>query len=481
MRTQYLILLFCSFSSLVFSQEVWNLEKCISYAIENNLTIEISELNLELADNQVYQSKGNFLPNLNGGVTHQMNYGQTIDPFTNSFAVNSVQSNSLFISSNWTIFNGMQNLNNLKRNQYSYLSSKYDLENTKYNIALLVTQNYLNILFFQEQVKIANQQIRIIQEQVNRTKKLFAAGTIPRGSLLEVEAQLAREELNLINTENSLNLAYIDLKQTLVLEYDYNMVIETPEFETLDLRLPAGTEAIVASANQNFPSIISQEYATQSAEKGVSIAKGQYSPTLSFNASLGSGYSGNNKEITGAEYTGNNDTLPSFTAPDFNFILQPEINYTQQVKRWGDQLEENFNQSWGLQLTIPIFNRFQVSSSVNQARINYDIAQTRLSQEKLTVRQNIEKSYADAVAAIKSYRANEKSVESLKLAFDYAQERFDVGMINAVEYNQSKNNLFRAQSELVQAKYDYVFKLKILEYYRGDKFDFGTLEQNNNE
>ena len=479
MRITISLLFLGLLSAPIFAQqetESWTLDRCITYAIDNNLTVQIQELSTELNEYNVKQAKGSMLPNLNGFASYNVNYGQRIDPFTNQFAVNSVPTSSIYLSSNWTIFSGLQNLNTVKQAQYNYMSSTFDLEATKYDIAMVVTGAYLSILFYEEQVRVAREQLDVAQQQVDRTKLLYEAGSVPKGDYLDVVSQLANEELNLTNIENNLQLAYLDLKQTLMLSSEQNIEIVVPPSDLQELALPPNPSLVVESAYQNYPSIKARENDVLSADKGVSIAKGFMSPTLTANASIGSGYSGNNRDIVSATPTGQVDTLPYFTLPSYEYIVQPGFDIVYEDKSLFDQWEENFNQAIGLSLAIPIFNRFNTSTNISQAKIRLEMAESDLIREKQRVRQSVEKAYADASAALKSYLANQRSLEALEESFKYAEERFNVGMINAVDYNLAKNNLNRARSLMIQSKYDYVFKMELLKLYEGTALNYTNQE-----
>ncbi|HBH05166.1 MAG TPA: hypothetical protein DDX92_01010 [Flavobacteriales bacterium] len=466
MRIAATLLIITVFFQTGNTQEYWDLSKCINYALENNLDIQSAGLNRDLSERGVQLAKGQYLPSLNASAYYGFNFGQAIDPFTNQFAVNSVQTGNLNLGLNWTIFNGLQRLNQLEQSRLDLQSNEYAYTNAQYIASLAVTTSYLQILFNIENLKVAEEQIAITRQQVDRTEKLVEAGSAPQGQLYDIEAQLAREDLAKVDAENAMTLSYLDLKQLLRLPGDTTIqILEPTDLDEEELKLPESLQGVIQNAYNSYPSIKSQEFSLLSAEKGITIAKGVYYPTLSLSGSLGSGYSQNQREIIGATPAG---TEPiGFVENSLETVVAPTFNTTSRVQEMNVQLENNFNQTFGFALSIPIFNRFQNSFNVNQAKINYAQSENALEREKQQVRQDIERAYADAVAAYKRYYSTEKSMVALQEAFDYAEKRFNVGMINAVDYNLAKNNLTRAKSDLVRAKYEYVFRRKILDFYQG--------------
>ena len=453
-------------STGIYSQETWSLEKCVNYALENNLDVRQAHYNLESQDATVLQSKGQFLPSVNASAYYGYNFGQRIDPFTNQFAQSTVNTGNFNLSANWVLFSGLQNFNQLKQSEYSQAAGEYALKNAQYLTALAVTSSYLQILFNEEALNVADEQLVVTRLQVERTKKLVDAGSAPMGTLYDIEAQLAREELAQVEADNQLVLAYLSLKQLLRLPGDLLIEAEAPtSFDSASLVLPSSVDAVIQTAYDTYPSIKTSEYQLLSAEKSVSLSNGNMIPRLVLSGSVGTGYSGNAKDVVDRTFGGN---IPiGFVGSTNDIVFSPTFNTTTKTQSFDNQVSNNFNQSLGLALSIPIFNQLTNRASVNRAKVNYAIAETSLEKEKQKVRQDIEKAYADATAAFKKYKSTEKGMKSLQEAYDYAQKRFDVGMINAVDYNIAKTNLFRAQSDLVRAKFDYIFRIKILDFYQG--------------
>ncbi|MDP4843536.1 MAG: TolC family protein, partial [Salibacteraceae bacterium] len=472
MRTFIIVLFVSSVTALAAQSQgntgdfkVLGLEECIQTAWSSNLNIKQAELGFESAESQMLRTKANVLPNLNGFANHNYNWGQRIDPFTNQFATTRVQSNTFGLSTDITLFNGFQNLQNIRAQEANLESSKYDLETQKNNIALSVSGAYLNILLSEELIIAAEQQVVITQTQLERMKKLVAAGSANLGNQYELEAQLGRDKSNLTQRTNEYNLAKLQLKQFLLIPADEKIELVKPkELNVEEQNMIENATTIFGYAQGSMPEIRSAEFSLLSAEKQTEVSKGGWYPTLSLSGSIGTGYSGLRTEVvsvkeSGVQQIGFTDIGGRVFAP----------TYETEMKRvgFGTQLSDNFNQFVGLSLNVPIFNRFAVNNNVQQSKINQSIAEIQLEQEKLGLRQRIESARADALAARDAYTGASESVKANQKAFDFAQARFEAGALNVTEFNNSKNNLLIAQSQLLRSKYDYVFKVKVLDFYMG--------------
>ena len=451
--------------------KMWTLEECINHALDNNIQILQSDLNQKIAEQNLKASKYNALPNLNALASHRYNFGQTIDPFTNQFANSQVRSNSFSLSTSFTIFNGFRNVNTIKRNQAQTEAAKFDLEKLKNDISLNIANGYLAILFNQELLKNAEAQLKITNQQVDRIAKQVAAGVLAEGASKEIEAQYASEELNRVNAQNQLRVSKLNLAQFLRLESAEGFEIVSPNldnFQSVKELITPG--ALYLTALEVLPEIKSAEYGVYVAEKGKEIAKSNYYPTLTVGGSIGSGFSGANREVVAVEDLGFQPTGEVTSGGDE--VLSRSILPTFQDKSFSDQIDENENKSIGFNLSIPLFNGLSARTSVQQAKIQQQIAELNLENTKLGLRQNIESAHNDAVAALLRYKAAEKSVSALKTSFGYTQDRFDVGLINSFDFNTEKNRLINAESELLQAKYNYIFSTKVLDFYQGNTISF---------
>jgi outer membrane protein len=465
MKKQVLFFLLLVFSTTsIFAQKIWTLEDCITYAHNNNIQVKQQQLTTQLSKEQLTQSAVAMLPNLNAGASHTYIYGQTVDRYTNSFASNRTLSENFGLNSSVTLFNGLQLLNKVLQSNLNYKASQFDLEKMKNDIALNLATAYLQILYSIEQLEVAKNQINITIQQVERTKKLYAIGNIAKVDLLNIESQQATEELQVVNAQNQLNLSYLTLTQMLDLPSPEGFEIEKPQLAMPEASTIMQSPFDIYNQALNIqPDIKSAEIKVKSAKKGVSIAYGALSPNLSFNGSWATGYSGAAKNYTLNNYS----YYPIGYTQGGEVVYGPSPNYSETTTPFWDQIANNENKSIGFQLTVPIFNNFQVKTSISTAKVNMINAQLTLQNAKNQLNKNIQQAYADALAAFNKFKATEKSVTSLQEAFTYMDQKYSVGMVSSYDYNDSKNKLTKAQSELLQAKYEYIFRVKILDFYQG--------------
>jgi len=471
--TLFILIFFASGTS--FSQENWDLQRCIDYAHQNNVSVQQSALNVERSEIGLKQDKLGLLPNLNGGVTYGFNFGQRIDPFTNQFATERVATGNIFLGSSLDVFNGFTKMNNIKNSEQTLLASEYDLESIKNDISLQVCLAYLRILQNKESLNVSQNQIDITQEQVSRMEKLVNAGQMPRGTLFDLESQLAQEQLNLVTAQNSVTLALLSLTQLLQLppedarEFD----IEKPDLtdEGVEL-LTNDAQDIYIKAKSLMPMVQAAEARQSAAEYALSSSQGQLYPSLQLSGSLGSGYSGINQIVTDQ---GESVAFPVGTVTVGDEILvvnsfpQPDpTTQTFETKSFGDQLEDNFNQNLQLQLNVPIFNGWSAKANVQRAKINRLDADLSYRQVTNQLRFDIEQAYADAKAAMNTYLAAQQAVRALEESFKYAEVRYEQDVINAVDFNLTKTQYTNAQVDMLRAKYDFVFRTKILDFYMGN-------------
>jgi outer membrane protein len=438
-------LIAAAFMLVVFTsaqgQSLWSLQKCIDYALQNNIQIKQQALNSEYYNNQLGQAKFNRLPNLNAGFQNNMSFGRTIGPDNTYLDINS-NSTSGSLSSNITVWNGFTLTNSIKMAEMDLRASLEDMQKAKDDIMLNIAASYLEILFADELVLVSEDLLKITQLQLDRTGKLVEAGSLAKGSLLEIEAQYAREEVNVVNAKNRLQLAYLALYQLLEVPSTESFKIEKPVLPEIGANLTLlNSMDVFKNAVVLRPAVKGAEFKLESARKQLQIAKGNLMPSLS----LGGNY--------------------------YNFYNNKYTDRTGSKLLFSDQMKSNERYGFGATLNIPIFNRYMAKTGVSNAQIQVENNELQLQNTKNLLRKDIEQSYTNALAAFKRYVANQKTVVSSKEAFRYTEEKFNVGMINSVEYNQSKNNLSKAQSDLLQAKYEYIFRTKILDFYNGQAID----------
>jgi len=467
MKKSFIIIVAICFFQLnnISAQKMWTLEECITYAHQNNLQIKKQELNSRLTKNNYVQSKLAILPSLNLGASRDLNYGRSVDPFTNDYITENTSSDRYYASSYLNVFNGLQTLNTIKQNQYDFLSSKQDIEKIKNDITLEIATAYLQILFCKELLDISESQYNLTLLQVEKTRKLVEVGNSAKGELYRMEAQAANEKLNVTNAKNQLKIAYLDLTQLLDLDSVGNFDIVVPSDIYIDTTyIMRDVITIYQEALNYLPQIKSAEYSLRSTEKSLAVQWGRRSPQIYLQASYYTGYSSTGiiPDIN-APY---NRTV-GFVDGDINQpVTIPDYPYIDYV--YNDQIKDNVNKYISIGVNIPIFNQYQVNRDISNAKISLNNSKLDLDLTKQLLYKEIQQSHADAVAALEKYKSGVEAVKSNEEAFIYTQQKLDVGLVSSVDYNIAKNDLLRAKSEFLQAKYEYIFKTKILDFYSGN-------------
>ena len=468
---KYFFLVLTAFSLSCFAQESWTLQKCIDYSLEHNIQARQADLRTNLSKSRLQQSYMEYLPSLNGNASHNYNYGKTIDQFAGRFVDQRTQTNNFYISSSVTLFNGFQLQNTRRQYKYDFLAGKKDAEQTRNDVALNVIANYLQVLFNTEFFNTAKSSTDATEKQLSRIEQLVTAGALPVGNKLEMEAQLASDELNEVNAKNRLDLSYLDLAQSMNLDSVQSLKIVNPNLSTYEYTiLEVSAKDIYHVALQNQPSVKSGEFRVKSAQAGLSLARGTRSPQLTMSGSFGSGYSDARQQIAG------------YQKPDsalFGYISNIPIYYTPaegepifEKTPFNKQINDNLNKSFGFNLTIPLFNSWQSKSAIDRAKINYSEAELNLQLTRNVLFKNIQQAHADALAALRKYNASSKNVNAMSESFKYTEQKFNLGMVNSLDFLTAKNNLDKAKSELLQAQYEYIFKTKILDFYLGKQLSF---------
>ena len=465
-------LIILSFISTIAFPQAWNLQQCIEYALKNNPSIKQNALNADINEVSYNQSKASILPSLNAGVNDTYNNGQKIDPYTNKFASSTVLSENFYAQAQVTLWSGLQQYNNVKKNQYAYFSSRENFEQQKNDLALNVASSFLQVVYNTELLKVADNQVKISQQQLERTQKLADAGAAAMSSVYDIKAQLATDQYSYITAQNNYNLSLLALKQLLYLDSLNNFTIEKPAFELTAADLAAYQPSdIYQLALKSQHKIKSAEYNLMSSEKNLSYAKGRISPSLSLAATLGSGYSGLDKTIVGTPYyTGSQ--LIGYTNTSHELVYQPTYSADTKVVPWNTQLSNNLNKSLAFTLSIPLFNGLSTYANVQTAKLQmlnnqygYDIAKQQLYK-------TIVQAYTDAQGALNKYASAKVAYETSVQSFNYAEQKFNAGALNSFDFNNSKNRTLRTETDMLNAKYDFIFKLKVLDYYQGKPLTF---------
>lgn len=437
-------------ATLPAQENPWSLEDCINYAMENNITIKQTELNTRYNQNVLDQSKTSRFPSLNASSNYSYSFGRALDQTTYEFTDNQqINSISVNVSSGVTLFNGFQKRNSIEQNRINLMASYEDVQKVKNDISLNIAAAYLQILFSQELLLVAQNQLEITSQQVDRTQKMVDAGKLARGSALEIQAQFASEELNVVNAENQLQLAYLNLQQMLDLQYDPGFQINIPDLPVPgDSMLLLNVMDVYGTAQEIMPQIKSSEYNLEASMLDLDIAKGMRYPSLSLSGNYNTGFSDIREKIIS-------------TDPVTNIPIYGKYPFFEQIN-------DNLSVGLGLGLNIPIFNGGQVNTAVSNARIGIENARLEVQNMKNNLYRDIQQAYADALAALKKFESTKKALISMEESFTYTEKKFEVGLVNTVDYNTSKNQLTMTQSDLLQAKYDFIFKTKILNFYKGE-------------
>jgi outer membrane protein len=472
MKTILYSFLFLGISNLLLAQSsVWDLQQCVDYAQKNNISLKQSEISARINKNNATQSKAAILPTINAGAQHTYNFGRTIDRYTNTFANSQVLSQNFFISSNVVLWSGFAQYNTIKANQFQYLSSAENYLQQKNDLALNVATTYINVIFSDEILQIAKAQYIITQEQLERTKKLADAGTLAKSAVYDLQAQLANEEVNVTSADNNYQIAMLTLKQLLNLDTLNNFNISRPNVDMMNNELAnLSVQNIYETALKNQHSIKSANYSLLAAEKNLAAAKGRVSPTLSATGSVGTGTSELDKNIDNINIIGVEQA--PYVTQSGEAIFTPKTEIVTSKKSFSDQFSDNVNKSFGFTLSIPLFNGLQTVTGIKNAQLNALSAKYTQDLTEQNLYKTIAQAYANSKAALNKYDATKLSVEASEQSFFYAQQKYNVGAISTFDYNNAKTRLQSAQSNLVQAKYDYVFKLKVLDFYQGKELKF---------
>lgn len=464
------IAFFCQSSP---AQEVWSLGRCIDYARSHNIQIKQQVLQRRLAGMALRQSRLSQLPSLNANADYGYNFGRSIDPTTNQFVARQLSSGGLNLNAGVTLFSWFQKRNQIDADKYSTQASQAILQKMENDISLNVANAYLQILLAEEQLQISSKQVELTTTQLQNTIARVKAGALPESNQADLEAQLARDSAAYITNKNSVTTAILQMKALLNLDFETSFRPEKPELAKIPVLDIAGLqpEEIYRGAVNQQPQVIADSFNILSAQKQVAAAKSALYPSLSFGAGLGTNYSsgyqrpvGENTEhippspigtvnVNGAEYTVN-----SFPRD----VKTPVVDQPP----FGTQMNDNLRENIGLSLSIPLFNGWQTHNQIERSKINLENQKLIWQQDLLTLKQDIYGAYSDARASLENYVAAQKTLKSTETAFYYSQQRYNVGLINSLEYLTSQNSLFQAQTDLVSKHYNYIFRMKVLEFYK---------------
>ena len=424
----------------------WTLEECVDYAIKNNISIQQSELDAKSAAIEKSAAIGNFLPSLNINGSHSWNIGLNQNITTGLLENQTTQFTSAGINSSVAIYNGMQNQNRLRRANLAMVASKFQLSKMKDDISLNIANAYLQILFNKENLKVQKEQLSNNEKQLLRSQELVNAGVVPRGDLLDIKATVATNNQAIVTAENALLISKLSLAQLLQLENFQDFDVAEANYDAKESTTLLQTpESIFAKAKEERVELKIAKTNLEIAERDLKIAKGAYQPSLQgfYSLNTRAGYSD--------RVIGFNGTTP---------ILAPALPVFEQF-------DNNKGHSFGLQMNIPLLNGFSVRNNVDRSKIAFDRSKIAFSQQELDLERNVFTAFTDAKGAMKANESAIITLEARQEAYNYAKEKFAVGMLNAFDLNQSQTLLVNAQSEVVRTKYDYIFRVKVIEFYFG--------------
>ncbi len=473
-----IILVICAstLSSLGQEKRVLSLQECINIAVENNLSVQRSQLNLETARVNYEQAKGQRYPTVNANGNFGYNWGRGIDPTTNQFTTQRINFNGLGANSSMPLIQGLQTTNTIRQNKLDVEASELDVEKAINDISLSISLTYLNVIFNKELLENSRFQLESSEQQLDRTKKLVESGALPVSNELQLVSQVATNEVNLITAENNLDLALLELKQALLLPPGDEIDIVIPDIEIDQAEIEASSVAEiynVAIANQ--PEIESADKRVQSANMGLAVSRGSVYPSVTLNGNVNTNYSDASKdrELLGFEFNG--ETEPTFLQTETGEdIIERGVDFqfSESTTPLATQYQDNFRRSVSVGLVVPIFNGFNTRSNIQRSKINVQQAEISAVEQRNVLYQNIETAYRNALAAAKTFTASQRQVDALEETFRSIENQYNLGSSNFTDFQVASNNLFQARSDLSRAKYDFVFRQKVLDFYQGKPLTF---------
>lgn len=481
MRTPSIIAIILLFSGLsVVAQEKWDLKKCVEYAWNNNVTVKQADVQAQIDALTLKQNKLSQYPTANFNTNTGLQYGRSIDPTTNQFTTNGLLFQQYNFQTNVTIFNWNYIRNTILASSFAADASKMNVETAKNDIGLAVANAFLQALLAQEQIKVADAQVQQTLSQLKDTRRRVEAGALPELNAVQLESQLALDSSGLITARSNFDLSLLNLKAQMYLDAAMPFEIAAPPVDLIpvDPLSELQPDYVFNVALKNQPAQKTNEFRFKSQQAFINAAKAQMYPTISAFGQLSSRFSSPTKEITGATFTGYN---PSGAQPaivkvggtDYP-LLVPTYTYTQDSKSfgglwkgWGSQLNNNFGQAFGIGINVPIFNSGSARINYEKAKLGLKNIEVQKSQADQTLKQNIYQAYNSALAALQKYNASQSAVRAAQKTADFANRRYELGLLTTLELITAQTNLTKARLDSLTAHYDYVFKMKVLEFYKG--------------
>jgi outer membrane protein len=466
---KFLTLIALTASLHSFSQEKWDLRKCVDYAIQNNISVKQADVQARLSKLLADQSRLTRLPNANASISTTYQHGLNINPTTNVFENVDISGGNLGFQSSYTIFNWFARKNNIEANAITAKADELNIERTRNDLALSVANAFLQVMLRREQANVSRVQLQQSQEQLRNTRKFVEAGSQPELNAIQLEAQVERDSATYIQALASAEQGIINLKAFMNFDFASQFDIVYPAVENIpvDNILDLQPQSVYELALLNQPQQKVTALRIESSQKLVGAARGSMYPTLSASGSLNTRFANNVYDYRSQTILGPTSAYALDNANKYPvYAYQNNIIGIDKVS-FGNQLNRYFGQAIGLNLSIPLFNAHQARTQWERAKINVRQTQLQDDQEKQTLKSNVFISYQDAFSALQKYNSSKKSVAVSEKALEYAQKRYDVGLLGTLDLITTRNNVFTAKIQELSNHYEYVFKLKVLEFFKG--------------
>ncbi len=443
------------------------LQQCIQLALNNNADVQHEEISSDISKTNWQGSKGYMIPTLNGDINHGVNTGRNIDPYTNTYANQTVRYGNYSLNTSLTLFNFSAIQRNIKQNKLAFQASQSEVQNTKDIIALNVILQYLQVLTNEDLLTVTIQQSEVSAKQVERLDILNQAGSISPSQLYDLKGEYANNQLNLVNAQDNLETAKITLSQLLNVPYNKNQELERLGLSDFSINTTNNTDSIYQAALQNLAVIKAAQLRNSSAVYRVKASRSQSYPSLYINGGIFTNYSSNastQQYINSTEVETNSYVL---NGPDKLPVISQQDNYTANKINYGNQFSNNFNSTFSIGISVPILNNFRYKTQTKTAVYQQKDAEITLNETKVQLQQKVAQAYVNVTSAKSRYDVLTDQVDAYKESFREAEIKFNAGSINSVDYLISKNNYDQANSSLIIAKYDYVLRSMVLDYYSG--------------
>lgn len=457
-----------------YAQEVITIQQAIDRTLTNNLQIKQAQFSTAISDENLNQSKNALLPTFNSSASVNKNFGRSIDPSTNTFISQQFTGASGSLNAGVDLFQGFQKINQIKQNRLLLDADKTNVEKIKNDLILQVVTAYMQILFNKDLLTASTQQLAVAKQTLNREQALLDAGNKTLADVSQAKSQVATAELNVTNAQNNLSISYLTLNQLMEMPTQNVFDVQAPMIsEISNLQNMYDITEIYNSALNSFPDVKLAALRTAAAEKQIAIAKGGYSPRLSFGGGFGSNYSSGRQTVTETDNGVREVEIGRLKSTGGVVVTDvPNVLRTFASQSFSSQIKDNFNQFVGFNLSIPIFNGFSARSNVRRAKIQYQNTQVQEQLTKNNLNKVISQAVVDLKAAESRYASTTNAFNAQKDAFYAVEQRYGVGLANSLDFSTAQTNRNRAEIDMIQAKYDLIFRAKVIDYYLGKQINF---------